>query len=49
MIKIETDRLIIRLAEPNDAEAIYCAELDNCPTVGAILQHAPEAKENLLK
>jgi len=26
-----------------------CAELDNCPTVGAILQHAPEAKENLLK
>ena len=26
-----------------------CAELDHCPTVGAILQHTPQAKENLLK
>lgn len=25
-----------------------CKELDNCPTVGAIFQHAPGAKENLL-
>lgn len=24
-----------------------CDELDDCPTVGAVLQHAPEAKENL--
>jgi hypothetical protein len=26
-----------------------CKELDNCPTVGAILQHFPDANENLLK
>jgi hypothetical protein len=25
-----------------------CKELDNCPTVGAVLQHVPGAKENLL-
>ena len=24
-----------------------CGELDTCPTVGAVLQHAPGAKENL--
>jgi hypothetical protein len=26
----------------------YCNELDNCPVVGAIFQHNPAAKENLL-
>lgn len=26
-----------------------CKELDNCRIVGAVLQHAPGAKENLLK
>ena len=25
-----------------------CKELDNCPIVGAVFQHAPGAKENLL-
>lgn len=25
-----------------------CPELEHCPTVGAIFQHAPIAKENLL-
>lgn len=25
-----------------------CPELEHCPTVGAIFQHAPDAKENLL-
>lgn len=26
-----------------------CKELDNCRIVGAVLQHAPSAKENLLE
>ncbi len=25
-----------------------CPELENCPTVGAVLRHAPGAKENLI-
>lgn len=25
-----------------------CAEVERCPVVGAVLQHAPGAKENLL-
>ncbi|MDR2925600.1 MAG: DUF3795 domain-containing protein [Azoarcus sp.] len=26
-----------------------CAELDSCPTLGAVLEHAPEAKGNLAR